>query len=60
MSEGLPDIVFRTFMPRSTAILLTLTLLVGLLSLLAGAADVSFTSLLSGDAESLELLLISR
>ena len=60
MSEGLPDIVFRTFMPRSTAILLTLTLLVRLLSLLVGAADVSFTSLLSGDAESLELLLISR
>ena len=60
MSEGLPDIVFRTFMPRSTAILLTLTLLVGLLSLLVGAADVSFTSRLSGDAESLELLLISR
>ena len=60
LSKGLPGIAFRTFMPRSTAILLTLTFIVGLLSLLVGAADVTFSSLLSGDAESLELLLISR
>ena len=47
-------------MTRSTCILLVLLTLMSVLSLFVGAADITPADVLSGDIESLELMLISR
>lgn len=47
-------------MTRSTAILFTLTLTAGIASLFVGAADITMTQILAGNAQALEMLLISR
>lgn len=47
-------------MTRSTCILLVLLTLMSILSLFVGAADITPADVLSGDIESLELMLISR
>ena len=52
---------FRTtIMPRSTLVLLTATLVVSVLSLFAGAGDMTPGALLAGDAAHVGLFLDSR